>query len=222
MNIIDILILSGLFSGGVLGSRNGVIKQAVVLLGTIICFIFAFVLKNPIANFLSYNFPFFSFGGLTSLNIVFYQLLAFILLLGIFSLILTIIIKISGGVETVLKYTVILSIPSKILGFVLGLLEALIIIFVLLFILQGTVINKETNLINTSKFAPVILNSSPGLSNISSDINESINDITNIVKNYDEKNSNKFNKDVTNTLLKHNVIDNNYLNNLRNKGKINY
>ena len=54
-------------------------------------------------------------------------------------------------------------------------------------------------------------------------MNDAINDIYDITKTYN-KNQNKavFNKRVVDSLLKHEVIDNDYLNKLRQKGKINY
>ena len=76
---------------------------------------------------------------------------------------------------------------------------------------------------NESSMAPKIVNSSPVLSNIVGDMNDAINDIYDITKTYN-KNQNKavFNKRVVDSLLKHEVIDNDYLNKLRQKGKINY
>ena len=76
---------------------------------------------------------------------------------------------------------------------------------------------------NESNMAPKIVNSSPVLSNIVGDMNDAINDIYDITKTYN-KNQNKavFNKRVVDSLLKHEVIDNDYLNKLRQKGKINY
>ena len=96
MNFIDILVIIVLVSGGIAGAYNGFFKQSVILVGTIVCFILAWVLKNPIADFLSFNLPFFSFNGLKSLNIVFYQLAAFLGLLAIFVSILIVLIKITG------------------------------------------------------------------------------------------------------------------------------
>ena len=221
MSIIDIIIVTGLLFGGNYGFRNGAIKTLVTLIGTLLCFIIAFYLKTPIANFLSYNLPFFSFGGLTSLNIIIYQFIAFGITLMILSFLLVFIIKVSGGIEKVLKLTIVLGIPSKIIGFILGVLEAIVIIFICLFILKGTTINKDINILNNSKLAPVILDSVPGMSNIAGEMNNTLNDIITITKSYDKNNPDKFNKEVENSLLKHKIVDTEYLNNLRNKGKIN-
>lgn len=225
MNIVDIIIIFGLLLGGVSGWHNGFFKQTVTLVGTIICFILAWIFKDIIANFLSYTLPFFNFAGpfagLTSLNIVLYQLLAFILLLILFTSVLVVLIKITNGFEKILKFTIILGIPSKILGFIVGIVESYIILFAILFFVNQPVFNFE--IVNESKFTTPILNSSPGLSNIVGNMNDAIGDVYEITKNYNvNQNPDSFNREVLNTLLEHDVIDKEYINNLREKGKINY
>lgn len=221
MNFVDILIILVLISGGIAGAHNGFFKQSVVLVGTIICFLLAWFLKNPIADFLSFNLPFFSFNGLKSLNIVFYQLTAFLVLLALFSAVLIVLIKITGIFEKILKFTIVLGIPSKILGFIVGLIETYIIVFAILFFAKQPIFNQE--LIEESKIAPVIVNSSPGLSNVVSNMNESLKDIFIITKDYeDNKDKDKTNKQVVESLLRHNVINQNYIDKLQKQGKISY
>ena len=222
MSIIDILIITGFLSGASLGLRNGVIKQGVVLIGTLLCVVIAWTFKTPLANFLSFNLPFFNFNGLTALNIVIYQFISFCFILALLSFILIFAIKLAGGIEKVLKYTIVLGIPSRILGLILGLIEALVVIFICLFIIKGTVINQKTNILDNSKFAPVILKSSPGLSNIAGNMNDTLNDISSITKSYNKDDKNKVNKEIIDVLLKHDVVTNDYLNKLKNKGKIKY
>ena len=225
MNIVDVVIIMGLLLGGVTGAKNGFFRQSVVLIGTILCFILAWVFKNPIANFLSFTLPFFNFAGpfegLTSLNIVMYQLIAFLLLLSLFSAILAIIIKATGVFEKILNFTIILGIPSKILGFIVGVIEAYVIIFAVLFFVNQPAVNLE--IVKESTFSPKIVNSSPGLSNIVGNMNDAVNDIYDITKDYNiNQNTNSFNKKVINSLLEHKVIDRDYLDKLVSKGKINY
>lgn len=221
MNFVDILVIFVLISGGITGAHNGFFKQSVVLIGTIICFILAWMLKNPIANFLSFNLPFFDFNGLKSLNIVFYQLISFLILLALFSAVLIVLIKITGIFEKILKFTIVLGIPSKILGFFVGLIETYIIVFAVLFFAKQPIFNQE--LFEESTLTPVIVNSSPGLSNIVGNMNDSLKDIYTITKNYEEnKDKNKTNTDIIDSLLKHNVIDKEYIDKLENKGKIDY
>lgn len=225
MNIVDVVIIMGLLLGGVTGAKNGFFRQSVVLIGTILCFILAWVFKNPIANFLSFTLPFFNFAGpfegLTSLNIVMYQLIAFLLLLSLFSALLAIIIKATGVFEKILNFTIILGIPSKILGFIVGVIEAYVIVFVVLFFVNQPAVNLE--IVKESTFSPKIVNSSPGLSNIVGNMNDAVNDIYDITKDYNiNQNTNSFNKKVINSLLEHKVIDKDYLDKLVSKGKINY
>ncbi len=221
MNFVDILIIIVLISGGITGAHNGFFKQSVVLIGTIICFILAWMFKNPIANFLSFNLPFFSFNGLKSLNILFYQLVAFLSLLALLSAVLIVLIKITGVFEKILKFTIVLGIPSKILGFIVGLIETYIIVFAVLFFAKQPIFNQE--LFDESTLTPVIINSSPGLSNIVENMNDSLKDIYTITKNYeDNKDENRTNKEIIDSLLKHKVINQNYVDKIKKQGKIDY
>ena len=225
MNIVDVVIIMGLLLGGVSGLKNGFFKQSVVLVGTILCFILAWFFKNPIANFLSFTLPFFNFvgpfEGLTSLNIVMYQLVAFMLLLLLFSAILAVIIRVTGVFEKILKMTIILGIPSKILGFIVGVFEAYVILFAILFFVNQPAVNLD--IVDESTLAPKIVNSSPGLSNIVGNMNDAVNDIYDITKNYHvNQNVDSFNRKVIDSLLEHKVIDEDYLNKLVSKGKIKY
>lgn len=219
MNFVDILIILVLLSGGIAGAHNGFFKQTVILIGTIICFLLAWVFKNPIADFLSFNLPFFSFNGLKSLNIVFYQLGAFIALLALLTAVLIVLTKITGIFEKILKMTIVLGIPSKILGFVVGLIETYIIVFAFLFFAKQPAFDQE--LIEESHLTPLIVESSPGLSNIVSNYNDAIKDIFVITKGYElNKNTDETNKEIIDALLKHKVINKDYIDKLEKQGKI--
>ncbi len=221
MGFLDILILIVLLSGGIVGAQNGFFKQTVVLIGTIASFILTWVFKDYIANFLSFNLPFFKFSGLVSLNIFLYQLIAFVLLFCFFIAIVVVLAKMTGIFEKILKMTVVLGIPSKILGFVVGLVEAYVIVFVVLFFVKQPIFDQE--LVEESKITPVIVNSSPLLSNIVSDMNKSLKEIYIINKDYeDNKDPDVTNKAIIDSLLKHKVISEKYVDKLVKKGKIVY
>lgn len=83
MNIIDAIIILFVLLIGVIGWHNGFIKTVVSAIGIIIVFSLAFILKNPIAEWLSLNLPFFNFWGafkgVTILNVIIYQVIAFLL-----------------------------------------------------------------------------------------------------------------------------------------------
>lgn len=221
MNIIDIIIIAVLLSGGFTGFHNGFFKQSVILLGTIIVFIVSWMFKDYIANFLSFKLPFFRFGGLTSLNIVLYQLIAFLVILALLSTVLIVLVKITGIFETILKFTIVLGIPSKILGFFVGLVESYIILFVILFFLNQPAFSF--NFMKDSSYSRVIIHSSPILSDVVGDMNSSVKEIYKITKDYkSKKDAKSTNKKIVKSLLKYDVVDQKYLDKLEKKGKIKY
>lgn len=224
MNIIDILIILLIILGGVIGWEKGFFKQTVSTVGIIIVFILAFYLKNPLAEFISLLFPFFDFGGvfkgITAINIILYQLVSFIIILAVLSVVLNVIIKVTGIVEKILKFTIILGIPSKILGFIVGLIEAYVIIFVVLFFASQPAFNFEP--LNESKITPKILESTPVLSNIAGEMVNTVNDLYSLGDKYvSESDSNNFNKEAIDIMLKHKIITVNYVEKLIDKNKIN-
>ena len=224
MNIVDIIIILVILSFAFAGFRNGGIKQAVLTVGTILVFILAYYFKDIIANFLSYNLPFFDypgpFMGLQSINIIVYQMIGFILLMALFGAVLIVLIKITSVFEKILKFTIVLSIPSKIAGFVIGLIEGYVIVFIVLFILSQPAINAK--FLDNSRMMPRIVNSSPLLSNVVSKTNKSVNEIYKLVKTYNkDKDKNKFDLNSIDIMLRNKIIKVNYVDKLIDKDKIN-
>ena len=224
MNIVDAAIIVLLIIFGLIGFKRGFFKEVVVVVGSILVFVLAYYFKDYIANFLSYNLPFFSFkgqfAGLSTLNIILYQMLAFIITMAGFSIVLAILIKISGLIEKILKMTVVLSIPSKIVGFVLGLVEGYVVIFIALFVLNQPALNIE--IINESKFMPTIVSSSPGLSKMVKGTEDSIIEIYKYGKDYvDQQDKDTFNTKTIDILLKNKIITVEYVEKLIAKNKIN-
>lgn len=221
MNIADIVIIVFLLVGGATGFGNGFFKQSVIFVGTIFVFIVSWFLKDFIAAFLSFTMPFLKFNGLSALNIVFYQSISFLIILAVLIAVLVVLIKITGIFEKVLKFTIVLGIPSKILGFFVGLLESYVILFVVLFFLNQP--SFGIHITNDSELSPFIINSSPILSDVVGDMNESVKDIYRITKDYEDSgNEKETNKKIIDSLLKHKVIDQKYLDKLEKKGKISY
>ena len=223
MGIVDILIIIFILSFGVLGSKRGFFKQTVTTVGSILVFVLAYYFKDGVANFLTFNLPFFNFKGeilgLTSLNIIMYQLIAFLLMVLIFSGILAVIIKITGIFEKILRLTIVLGIPSKILGFILGLVEGYVITYIILFILMLPIL--KIDIIDNSSFARPILKSSPVISNIVGTTKDTCLSIYDLVNDYSkDKDKDKFNKEAIRIMLSNNMITKSYVEELINKGKL--
>lgn len=224
MGIVDIFIIILILVCGGIGFKRGVFKQIVITIGTILVFILSYQFKDTIANFLSYNLPFFKFigdfEGLSTINIIMYQMLAFLICFALLSTVLAVLIKITGIFEKILKFTIILGIPSKLLGLLLGLVEGYIVTFIILFVLTQPAL--KIDIINNSKFTNAILNSSPVLSDIVSDTRDSVIEIYDLGKDYVvDRDSDKFNRNSIDIMLKNKIITKEYVEKLIDKNKIN-
>lgn len=223
MQIIDIFIILIILSFGATGLKNGFFKQTVLTIGTILVFVLSYKFKDYIANFLSYHLPFFNFAGpfegLTTINIILYQMVSFILVFLLLTSVLVVLLKVTGVFEKILKFTIVLGIPSKILGFIVGLIEGYVIVFIALFFLSQPAVNID--IINDSKLKPVILNSSPVLSNVVRNTNETVKELYVLVKDYAvTENKDSFNKNSIDIMLKNKVITVEYVEELIERDKL--
>jgi len=203
---IDIIIILFLLMGALAGFKRGVIKSATMFIGAILVIFLAYSLKNPVSKILYSFFPFFNFAGdfegLTVLNIVIYEALSFLLVYIILMTILQVLIKITGVFEKLLNFTIILGIPSKLLGALFGLLETYLFVFVLLFLLQQL---PATNVYMKDSFlAEKIVNSSPVLSDITSEYYHAFEEIISL-KDQNMKDKEEYNRQSLDILLKYNI-----------------
>ena len=223
MNIADIAIILIVLAFGVLGAKRGVIKELVTTVGFVLVIVIAFFLKTPIAEWMSLNLPFIKFHGIlnqASFNILFYQVIAFLLVVIFLEVILQACIRVSGFIEKVLDFTIVLGIPSKILGFIVGLIEGFVITFLVLFLLKQPIF--DINIFDGSKLTMPILNSTPILSNVGNGLVSTIDDTYKLIEDYDDKkiDSNTLELESIDVLLKHKVVSKGYIKKLIDKGKI--
>ncbi len=216
MNIIDVVIFLMLLCGIIVGFKKGVIKSVVSCVGTIIVIVLSFYLKNPLSVFLYTFLPFFSFS-ISAINILLYEAIAFLIVFSCLSILLRVIIKISGIIETILKITVVLAIPSKILGAIFGFLEYYVFTFAILFILACLNISNE--LITESKVADTILSNTPIVSSIAEDSYKVIKDFVDI-KNKNISSEQK-NEEAVKALLKYNIVSEKNMEKLNKRKKFN-
>ena len=139
MNIFDIGIILLLIMFIIVGFKNGVIKELFSLVGIIIVFYLAFLLMGYLGNIFCLVFPFFDFygtlKGITALNLLLYQAIAFILIFGILLSLYALVLKISKVLQKIVNMTIILWLPSKILGALVGLCSGIIFLYVIFVIL---------------------------------------------------------------------------------------
>ena len=209
MNIIDIIIILILLMGGVIGFKNGVIRQTVSFVGFFIVVILSYFLKDFVSVILYKFVPFFSFSGslagVTTLNILIYEVIAFLLVYVILMAIYHFIVRVTRIVETILKFTVILGIPSKLLGMVVGFIETYIMVFIGLYCLSLPIF--QIPMMNESGVRNTILNRTPGLSSAVSKSLNVVNEFADLKEKYkDTTNKNEFNKETLDLFLKYNVV----------------
>lgn len=219
MNIVDVIILFALLMGALMGFVRGFFKQTVIFIGTILVVILSFILKNPLSMILYENLPFFEMGGLTTLNILLYEALAFMICIAVFAIVLSLVIRISGIIETILKFTVILALPSKLLGMVVGLIQSVILVYVVLFIASMPVFGVPY--ISESKYAQMILNKTPVVSHIAEDAVKTFNEIAEFsTQKIDMSNVKSTNRNIVEIMLKNDVVTTDSVILLNEKGKI--
>lgn len=223
MNIIDVVIILVILCSLVVGFKRGVLKELVMTVGFLLVFIISFYLKNPLAEWFSLYLPFFKFGGIvkgvTVLNILLYQLIAFIIVFSVIMIIFKVVLSITGFIEKILKYTIILGIPSKLLGALVGAIEGYIIAFILVFLFNQPMF--DVGIINDSKFKDNILKSTPILSDVVSSIGDTVTDVYYLLENNnDELSSDEFNRKAIDIMLEHEMISVTYVEKLIDYGKI--
>ena len=97
LNILDAVIILMLLLGAVLGFKRGIIKSAVMFGGAILVIVLAYLLKNPVSMFLYNNLPFFKLGGIfegvSVINILIYEAIAFLITFSVLMIILRLLIS---------------------------------------------------------------------------------------------------------------------------------
>lgn len=208
LGVIDIIIVLLILIGGISGFKEGAIKKLTSTVGLVIVLVAAFILKNKLSLHFYENLPFLDlwgvFKGIQALNIVFYEVVAFLIIASVLMLVYRILLGVTGLIEKVLKATVILSIPSKILGFIIGMIESYIWIYIFLFILTLPIINMKE--VYESRFATFIMKETPYLSKYTNKTVEIYENIYKTIENRGDKTNEEINEEAMDLMLKYDII----------------
>lgn len=222
INLVDAIILLIILLGGVIGFKEGVIKKLTSVVGLVIVIVLSFILKNKLSVIFYENLPFFNlwgaFKGIQVLNILFYEMLAFVIIASVLTIVYRLILGFTGIIEKVLKATVILSIPSKILGFIVGLIENYIWVYLILFILTLPVINLKE--VYESKTAVFIMEKTPILSKYTNKTLDIYNDLYAIIDSEGVKTNEQVNEEAMDLMLKYEIITKDSARKLIDKNKV--
>ena len=222
MNVVDVIIIALLILGGVAGFKAGVIKKLTDFIGMFVVIILAFYLKNYISVIMYENLAFFNFfgliNGIDALNILLYEVIAFLVIFIALLFVLKVVLMLTGLVEKILKATVILSIPSKLLGIVVGVIEMYVYLFLILVIVSLPIF--DSSFLKDSKMNNFILNNTPVLSGVSGEIIDIYGDVYNIIDNRKNKTNEQLNEEILKVLIDKKVVTKESAKKLVDKNKI--
>ena len=210
INILDVAIILILIMSAIVGFKRGAIKEIVSLVGIIIVFIVAFSFKGVLGNVLCKWLPFFNFAGnlegVTVLNILLYQLIAFLIIYSLLFSIYMIVMKISGIVQKIVHMTVILWLPSKLIGAVVAFVTGYVMVFVVLLALLIPL--KDTDIFRESRFANYIVYDTPILADSADNISSSINEVYTLGEELSKGDisKNEANLETMDILLKYKIV----------------
>lgn len=124
--------------------------------------------------------------------------------------------------EKVLTATIILGIPSKLLGAVVGVIYDYIVVFIILYIIS--IVGINASIVDQSKLRNKILNNTPILSNICNNSIKVIDEFKEIKTDYNNKSisDQDFNYKAMELFLKYKVISSESALKLISSGKIDY
>ena len=211
MNLLDIIIILLLLMCAIIGFKRGAIKEIVSLVGLIVVFIVSFSLKGVLGNLLCKWLPFFDFAGNLSgvsvLNILFYQLIAFIIIYSLLFGIYSLVVKLSGIIQKLVHATIILWLPSKVIGAVVAFITGYITLFVVLLVLL--IPFSSSSFFMESKIANFMIYDTPVLASSAKDISSSINEVYLLGEDLSkgEIGKNEANVKTLDILLKYKIVD---------------
>ena len=223
MGILDYIMIGIIGICFLVGFKKGFISTIVAFIGTIVVFILAFYLKNPISAFLYEHLPLIKiagiFKGVPIISILIYEGISYIITLTLLGIILGLIIKISGLFNKLVHSTMVLTIPSKLLGSLVGIVEGIMISFILVFVLG--LILPHSKLYNTSKYSNMLLTKTPVLSDLVKGSVTSVKEVYDIcTKHEKDEDKNAANIESLNILLKYEILSTSSAEKLVDSGKL--
>lgn len=224
LNVFNIGIILLLIMFVINGFRRGVIRELASVIGIVLVFVISWIISRSLSNFLCCNLPFItSFGifkNISAANILIYNLISFFIIFSILMYLYSYLFRISTFLQKIVNYTIVLWIPSKILGAVVSLIKGYIIITIALIALLVPI--GQFKIFQDSSLAMFMINHTPIISNLSNKYITSANRVIDLSKNIAD---NKISKDAANSeiiemLLKYNITSEKTINTLEKQNKI--
>ena len=220
MNIVDVIIVLSLAFGAVLGFKKGAIRTGVSFVGLVLAIVLAALFRRPVAGFMYDHLPFFDFGGLfqgvTVLNILLYEVIAFFIVFAVLLIGVGLLSKVANIIEKALDFTIVLGIPSKIIGIFVGLIETYIYVFIIMYFLTLPMFN--IGIVKDSKVTDKILNNTPILTNTVGNTLDAFQSVYELKDNNHTKE--EYSRKSLDILLKHEITNVESIDKLIESGKL--
>lgn len=220
--IVNFIIVFYIGMEVIIGYKNGFFEKKIEFLIYFLIFIVSYLLREPLTLFLCNHLPFFRFDGLfrgvSSLNILVYDTISFLLIFTILSIIACVILRITNLTDKIVSLIHFFGLPNKILGALVGLIKSLIFLYFFVFLLFcfGNLLDYNMK----DSFANKIIKT-PILDNVFGNSVYSWIEITDNALDFeDTSDKNELDKNVCVILLKYNIISNDDLQLLVDNDKI--
>jgi uncharacterized protein YacL len=189
----------------------------------LLTFVIAYFLKNPLSALMYENLPFVKFGGIftniSSINILFYEAIAYIICFILVTAIFRILLKVTHIVDKVMEKLSLIKFLSKTLGVVFGFIEYYVYVYV--FVLLMTVTPVTMEYFNGSFLTNIILNKTPVVSAVTNKLNSTVKEVYEICVEYKGSDSKKeADYKALDTMLKYEIITTKSVKKLGDDGKI--
>lgn len=182
-------------------------------------FIVAYLAKGVVGNFLCAILPFF-IKEVVTINIIFYQLIGFLLTFGVLTFFFNLILHITGWFDKIIDKIPLVNILFKILSGIVSVVKMYLVVFALLILL--VIPFRNSSFYKKSFLAEPIIYKTPVLSSTSEKVVVILEEIIALDKDmYNAKiDENEANLKMLDLLLKYNMIDKETILELYNSGKI--
>ena len=222
MFLVDIIIVIFLALCFLLGFKRGVLTELLSLVGVIAIAVLSYFLKNPISVFLYKYLPFFKFDfilkGAVIFNILLYEIIAFLLVFSILFVLFQLLLNLTKVIDKILAMSIIFTLPSKILGGIIGIIKGSIILFIILCILSIPMMPFD---VSKSKIGSFMLDNTPLLKDVVKDKLVVFNEISDLTEKYkNEEKAKKFNQEALDLMIKYQVVSKENAEDLIKSGKL--
>ena len=222
--IIDLVLLAFVIAFTSDGWKKGMFETVIRFVGFCICAVVAYLFKDKLSVILYTHLPFIKFGGLLkvapAINILLYEILAFILIYTVAMIIFSLFLKMTNIIDKAIMKLPIVGFFNQLAGAVIAFIESIVILYFAVFLF-----NAGANLFGfevEKSWADNILKISLFDEKFGNEL-KSINEIGKISRDSsDEENKEELNDDVIDVLLKYNIVSKENLDLLINSGKLTY